>query len=197
MLRPLKLETPEEAVLYYTLSLTWVWYVLGALYFAAPIVAWSLFGLWLWRWISAEEQLPNRPVTPLVVMWWLGMMVMLLALVVGHLNWDLGLPQLLKSSIGWMKGWALFSVFLMIGACLHVRPEVIYRAGTLVVLHTAVLLPLLLVAPIIGLPGQLYQSPLQSLGGPGPEYFQVQLFSRSFDGGTRWRFFALCTGVQL
>lgn len=190
ILQSVELQTTEETVLYYSLAWTWPWYVLGALYFVAPAVAWLLFGLWLWRKISAEEVLPNRPVTPLVVVWWLGMLVMLVALVIGHLNWDLGLPQLLKSSIGWMKGWALFAIFAMIGACLHVRPEVIYRAATMVVMHTAVLLPLLIVAPFIGIPGQLYTSPLIVLGGPGLEYFQVQLFSAGFDGGLRWRFFA-------
>ena len=187
--RPIELETPDERVLYYALALTWVWYVLGALYMVPPVVAWLLFGTWFWRWVTCTETLPNRPFTPLVAIWWAGMLVMLLALVVGHLTWDLGVPQLIKSSIGWMKGWALFAIFVMIGACLHVRPEVIYRAGTSVVLQTLALMPLFIIAPMIGLPAKLYISPVLMLGGPGPEYFEVQLYSASFDGSTRWRFF--------
>ena len=31
------------------------------------------------------------------------------------------------------------------------------------------------VAPLIGLPGTLYISPLEIVGGPGPEFFEVQL----------------------
>lgn len=186
----LELRTPEERILYYSLSLTWLWYVLGALYTVAPVAAWSLMLIWLRRWIMSEEALPNQPMTPLVAIWWGGMLVMLLALVAGHLSWDLGIPQLVKSSIGWMKGWSLFAIFAMVGACMHVRPEVIYRAGTVVIMHTLALMPLLVIAPLIGLPAKLYTSPLMVLGGPGPEYFEVQLFSPSFDGSMRWRFFA-------
>lgn len=184
------LETPEEQVLYYTLALTWLWYVLGALYIVPPAAAWILLALWFSRAVSADEQLPNRPMTPLVLIWLLGMMIMLLALIIGHLSWDLGIPQLIKSSIGWMKGWALFAIFTLVGGSMHVRPQVIYRAGASVVLQTLLVIPLLAIAPIIGLPGQLYTSPVMILGGPGPEYFEVQLYSMSFDGSTRWRFFA-------
>lgn len=186
----LTLETPEEKLLYYTLALTWVWYVLGALYVVPPAAAWTLLALWFWRAVSADDQIPNRPMTPLVLIWWLGMGVMLLALIVGHLSWDLGIPQLIKSAVGWMKGWALFAIFALIGGCMHVRPQVIYKAGTSVVLQTLIIIPVLVIAPLIGIPGQLYVSPVMVLGGPGPEYFEVQLYSMSFDGSTRWRFFS-------
>ena len=182
--------TLEENALYYALTLTWVWYVFGALYVVAPAIAWSLLGLWLWRFIDPTREQANRPATALVMVWSSGMLVMLAALVVGHVNWDLGLLAMLKSTIGWMKGWALFAVFVLVGTCLHVRAEVLYRGATILAVQTLILLPLFLIAPYIGLPGTLYVSPLMALGGPGPEYFTVELFGQSFDGSLRWRFFA-------
>ena len=78
--------TLEEDVLYYALSLTWFWYVFGALYVVAPVIAWLLLALWLWRFLdSSEQRLANRPVTAMVMVWWSGMLVMLVALVIGAL----------------------------------------------------------------------------------------------------------------
>lgn len=183
--------TLEEDVLYYALSLTWVWYVFGALYVVAPVIAWLLLALWLWRFLDpSTERLANRPMTGMVIVWWSGMLVMLVALVIGHFNWDLGIAATIKSTIGWMKGWALFAVFVLTGACLHVRPKVLYQAATNVAVQTLFIIPFLVVAPFVGLPGTLYVSPIMALGGPGPEYFTVELYGQSFDGSRRWRFFA-------
>jgi len=55
-------------------------------------------------------------------------------------------------------------------------------------LQTLLLLPLFIAAPIIHLPGHLYVSPLQALGGPGPDFFEVQLYGREWEGPARWRF---------
>lgn len=52
-------------------------------------------------------------------------------------------------------------------------------------------LPLFILAPFIGLPETLWVSPLQILGGSGPEYFSVTLFTLEPGAGTpRWQFFA-------
>jgi hypothetical protein len=186
-----RLHTLEERIIYYALCLTWVWYVIGATYILAPALAWSLLLLILWRWLICPPDDPACPraVPPLVWVWIVFMFVMQVALVVGHMNFDLGIPQLVKSSIGWMKGWALFAIFPLIGACLHIRAEVLYRAVGWVALQTLILVPLFVIAPLIGLPGTLYISPLQVVGGPGPEFFEVQLYGTDPFGGVRWRFF--------
>jgi hypothetical protein len=68
---------------------------------------------------------------------------------------------------------------------------VIVRAQCIVGLWTLVIAPLLLVAPYIGLPERIFTSPLKAIGGPGPEYFSVFLFT--WDPSTwtpRWQFYA-------
>lgn len=177
----------EEQLLYYTLSGTWVIYFLGATYLAPPVVGWTLAGIWAARRIKGEC---SKTIPLLVWIWILSMCVMELALIAGHFGWNLPIPLLVKSSIGWMKGWALFAVFALIGACMHVRSEVLAQAATNVAVQTLCLIPLMIIAPVAGIPGTLYNSPLALLGGPGPEYFEVQLYGQGFEGDTRWRFFA-------
>ena len=186
-----RIHTLEERITFYALCLTWVWYLLGALYILAPALGWSLILVLLWRWLTCPPDDPSCPraIPPLVWVWIAFMLVMQVALVIGHMNFDLGVPKLIKSSIGWLKGWALFAVFPIIGACMFIRPAVLYRAAGWVALQTLVLVPLFLVAPLIGLPDTLYISPLKVVGGPGPEFFEVQLYGSNPSGGVRWRFF--------
>ena len=115
---------------------------------------------------------------------------MLVALEIGHMNQNLGLGQTIKSTIGWAKGWALMAVFPIIGACMHIRLETLIKASGWVALGTLILTPALLISPMIGLPEVLYVSPLKIVGGPGPEYFALQLYSiEPTDGSTRLRYF--------
>ena len=137
------LRTLEEKAVFYAISLTWLWYLLGGLYVLAPALAWLLLALLVWRWLNEEPGSPDypRPIPPNVVIWIICMGVMQVALVIGHLNFDRsGLPML-KSSIGWMKGWALFAIFPLLGACLDIRLQVIARACALVCVQTLILVP--------------------------------------------------------
>ncbi|MFV0368730.1 MAG: O-antigen ligase family protein [Hyphomicrobiaceae bacterium] len=177
----------EEQTIYYTLSLTWVWYFLGAMYMVPPVIGWLLATLWLKRVITGEQK---RGVPYLIVIWWAAMLIMEVALIVGHLNWSLGIPTMIKSSVGWAKGWALMGVFGLIGGAMQIRADVLSRAATNLAIQTLILIPLFVVAPIVGIAGTLYHSPLMVLGGPGPEYFEIQLYSKDFSGAVRWSFFA-------
>ena len=57
--------------------------------------------------------------------------------------------------------------------------------------QTLALAPILLAAAFLHLPRQLYVSPLQAVGGPGPEFFAVELYGIEPETGVaRWRFFA-------
>ncbi|MEO0713586.1 MAG: O-antigen ligase domain-containing protein [Pseudomonadota bacterium] len=118
------------------------------------------------------------------------MLIMLLALEVGHMNQNLGVGQTIKSTIGWAKGWALLALFPLIGACMDIRLETLIRAAGWVALGTLLVTPLFMLAPVVGLPEVLFVSPLKAVGGPGPEFFAVQLYSiEPTDGSTRLRYF--------
>lgn len=171
---------------------TYGWYLLGALYIVAPVIAWTLFAYGLKNYFLAfihGEYRVSRRVSWVVLLWMAGMLVMLLSLWVGHIKNGIGLGGIIKSTVGWAKGWALLAIFPFIGT-LNIRPELIYRAGCIVGLHTIILFPVFFLAWVLHLPQMLYISPLKVVGGSGPEFFAVVLYE--LEPGTnvpRWRLF--------
>ncbi len=186
-------QTPEERLVAKTLRATWLFYAVGALYVVGPVLAWVLFFMGLWRLYLGRD--PNIQIQaaglPLTVWAWiLGMLAMEVALIVGHLDFGLGMGQTIKSSIGWAKGWALLALFIMAGAVLSIRAEVIWRGLCVVGLYTLIITPVLMAAYMAGLPERLFVSPLKAVGGPGPEFFAFQLYLIDpSDGSPRWQFY--------
>lgn len=185
---------PAEAIIYKTLVLTWPLYAIGALYVVGPVLAWVLAAiavLALYLGPAMRKDLQPHPIPSAVWLWLICMALMLPILWVGHVNWDYGLTQTIKSTIGWAKGWALMALFPLVGAVLPIRREVLVRGQCVVGFWTLCLAPILLAAPYLGLPERIFTSPLKAVGGPGPEYFTLFLFT--FDPASmtpRWQFYA-------
>ena len=187
-------QNPAETLVYKTLVWTWPLYGLGALYIAGPVVGWTLAGMVaLTLYLGPARRADLRatgPVPDMVWLWLLGMSVMLVALWVGHENWHLGLGETIKSTIGWAKGWALVALFPLAGAILPVRREVLIRGQCVVGMWTALLTPILFLAPMLHLPSLVFTSPLKAVGGPGPEYFSVYFYTIDPENGAaRWQFY--------
>jgi hypothetical protein len=186
-------KTLEERIVYIALVGSWGWYALGALYIAAPVVEMTLLGLYFWRLYAIWKAPELRPfsVPAGVWAWIVGMGGMLAALLIAHTGWDLGLPMTIKSSIGWLKGWALLAVFPLAGACLRIRPQVVVRAMMWLAVQTMALMPILVLAALAHLPQRLFVSPLKVIGGPGPEFFSIYLYTVDPENGSlRWQFIA-------
>ena len=187
-------KTPEERLVHWTIVSTWGAYVLGAVYVTGPVLAMTLVAMLAWRHYAS----PWRPCTPLpgpfpagVAVWCACMAAMLLALLVVHLSEGMGAVATLKSSIGWLKGWALLALFPAAGAGLSIRPAVVVRATCILAAQTLALMPFLVMAGLLHLPSELYVSPLQAIGGPGPEFFTVTLYIVDpSNGQLRWQFMA-------
>ncbi len=152
-----------------------------------------LMGLYFWRLYAAWQgpELRPLPIPAGVWLWIVGMVGMLLVLWVAHANWDLGFGQTVKSSIGWLKGWALLAAFPLAGACLRIRPQIVIRAMMWLAVQTLMLMPLMVAGALVHLPQKLYESPLKAIGGPGPEFFSVYLYTIDpSNGALRWQFIA-------
>lgn len=190
--RELQPQTLEERLIYWTIVSTWGLWLLGALYIVGPVLGYTLMAILLVRALGiAGDPLPLMHIPVGVVLWILGMIAMLLALVVAHLDFELGAAQAIKSIVGWMKGWALMAIYILAGAALGVRTEVIYRATGILAAQTLMLAPVFILASVVGLPAELYVSPLSIVGGSGPEFFDVTLYHLGDTSGVvRWRFFA-------
>ncbi|MBY6032307.1 O-antigen ligase domain-containing protein [Marinobacter daepoensis] len=180
-------ENTEERIVWFALTKMYLFYFLGALYVVGPVLGWTLFALAAYRYITHRL---NRSLPIPVLLWLIAMLVMLVCVVVGHFQEYLGVVQLIKSSIGWAKGWALLALFILAGACLNIRLELLTRAAMKVCLHTLLLLPLFIGAWIFSLPETPYVSPLKAIGGPGAEFFAVSLYELDPGSGLpRWRIF--------
>ncbi len=168
----------EERVIWYSMVGTYGFFLIGGLYILAPVVAWVLLAYLGWKWWNQDSRtaIDQRIAVPVSVwVWIVAMLVMQLALIMGHLDFNLETDSLIKSSFGWAKGWALLALFPLIG-CLEIRPQLLYRAACIVCLHTLLILPFFYLGYLLHLPARLYVSPLQAIGGPGPEFFSMQLY---------------------
>jgi hypothetical protein len=190
--QPIRPKTLEEQVVHNAIIYTWVLWLFGAIYVVGAVIGYLLLIIYIARALGFlnDERLPLSFYSTGLLLWPVGMLMMLLALVVGHLDFGLGMGQLIKSVIGWGKGWALLAVVPLAGALLSIRPAIIYRATGRLALQTLVLVPFFLAAGFAGLPKHLYVSPLSMIGGPGSEFFDVTLYAiDDTDGSLRWRFF--------
>jgi len=188
-------QNPAEKMVYKALVWTWPFYAIGALYIVGPVLGWMLGGLAvLVAYFGAAVRNDLRcdtPIPAVVWAWIIGMTAMLIILWVGLINFEFDTKTIIRSTIGWAKGWALMALFPLAGAVLPIRRAILVRGQCVVGLWILILAPLLLIAPYIGLPERIFVSPLKAVGGPGPEYFTVFLYT--FDPGSgapRWQFYA-------
>lgn len=188
----IKPENFAEKVIWYTLLWTYGFFAIGGLYVVGAVVGWILFGdLVRQLWAQTDETPPEDKIRiPWAVWVWIaGMLVMEVALIVGHLDFNLGVGLIIKSSIGWAKGWALMAVFPLVGA-LKIRPQLLCRIACIIGLQTLLLFPLFFLAYLAHLPPTPYVSPLRLVGGPGPEFFAPSLYELDpSNGQPRWRLF--------
>ncbi len=185
--RILNKTTLEEKLIWYGLVLTYPCYLFGCLYLLGSVIGWMLFALALLR-AYVEGYNPFRAVAPAVWLWVLGMLLMLVALIIAHLERQLGFGQTLKSSIGWAKGWALLALFPLLGSMISIRPEIIVRGVCCIALWSIPFAAVGLLFYVAGQGGNLYLSPLAAVGGP-LEAFQVSLYGLNPETGmARWSF---------
>ena len=181
--------TLEEKLIWYGLILTYPFYFIGGLYVLGSIIGWLIFAIVLLRYIVEGPHQTAR--IPALVWLWIGAMLMMeLALLVAHFNWDLGSAKIIKSSIGWAKGWALLALFPLLGAVVNVRPELIVRGVCVIASQTLLFSFITILAYYAGVPGKIFVSPLQAIGGPGEEFFTFNLYGINPETGAgRWQFF--------
>lgn len=186
-------QTPAERLIALTIRSTWLLWLVGGLYIVGPLLGWTLAAMAAWRLYAGDAltQEPPRPLGIALWVWIASMIAMVIILWAGHANFSLGTGQTIKSTVGWAKGWALLALFPVSCAVLGVRIEVVARAICRLGGQSLYILPVFLIAPFVGLPAELWVSPLKIIGGSGPEYFAATLYTLEPGVGTpRWQFFA-------
>ena len=181
-----------ERIIWYSIIGTYGFYLIGGLYIVGSAIGWILL-IYLCKklWNQTQTTPPEERIDiPFMIWLWLGaMIVMELALIVGHFNFDLSTSLLIKSSIGWAKGWALLAVFPVAGL-LKIRPQLLWRAACIVCFQTLVFSPVFFLAYFLHLPEMPYVSPLRIVGGPSDEFFAFRLYEIDPSNMLpRWRLF--------
>lgn len=185
-------ENVPEKVVWWAIANTYFIWVFGGLYVVGSVLCWVLLVFLLIKILAQTKDTPPEEKISIpwsIWVWIAGMLAMEVALVAGHMDYNLPTSLIIKSSIGWAKGWAALALYPLAG-CLKIRPQIIYRAVCVVGFHTLIITPFLLLTPMLHLPQILYVSPLRAVGGPGNEFFDVPLYE--IDGSTgdlRWRLF--------
>ncbi|NES42699.1 MAG: O-antigen ligase domain-containing protein, partial [Moorea sp. SIO2C4] len=135
----------EEKVVFYYIISTYLLFFLGAQFVFAPALAWLLtFYLIKKLWQQTSDTPPEERIRiPIGVwVWIVCISVIGLALVVGHLDWGFSTVKTIKSFINsFLRTWALLALFPLIG-CLNIRPQIIYRAISILSLQTLILVPI-------------------------------------------------------
>lgn len=176
---------PEKLIWYYIIG-TYLIYYLGGQYLLAPLLGYFLVLYLFWQWWNqTTETLPEAKITiPFTVwLWLIGMVVIEIALIVGHLDFDLGLTKIISSSANrWFRTWLLFPLFMLVGS-LKIRPQLIYRAVCIFCVQGLVMVVL---ASLLRIPDLAFNSPLHIFGG-SENFYQVYVFGSTLDNGTEFR----------
>ena len=187
--RRVAVSVAEERIIWWVLVFTYPIYLLGMTYVVGSLIGWLVFAMFVLRWFI-EGQRANSGTPVICHVWTISMLMMLVVLWIGHADWGLGLAKTIKSSIGWMKGWALIPLFIWLGAVTEIKKAVVVRGACMVGYHSAWFGALTFVIYLTGFSGELYLSPFKAVGGPGDSFFTVSLYGMNPEtGGGRWSFF--------
>lgn len=181
---------PEKLIWYYIIC-TYPIYYLGGQYILAPLLGYFLVFYLCRQWWYQTPATPQEEkiIIPTAIwLWIIGMLMIEIALIIGHFNFDLGLGKTISSSINrWLRTWALLPIFMLVG-CLKIRPQLIYRAVCILCVQS---LFVTIIASILQIHSLYYVSPLKIFGG-GLSFYEVSVFGivLSDVGELRLRLFA-------
>lgn len=181
----MKPQNLEEKIVWYYITGTYVLYLLGLQHLLAPLLGWGLaFYACKKLWEQTDETPEDEKISiPFGVwVWIIFVVVMQVITIINHLDFDLPLGRLIKSTINFsLKSWFLFALFPLAGSCLKIRPQLLYRASSILALQSLILTPISMLAGQVHLPKALYVSPLYKVGAAGEVPYTVYLYGSQAD----------------
>lgn len=173
---------PEQIVWYLAIAILPL-YLIGSLYIVVPLsgTLLAIYALWQYRVQTGETPLLDRVyISPTAWVWLLAGLIIELALVVAHFNFDLGFQQILFSTVNnWYRRWAIIPMFIL-GGHFVIRPRLMYRSACIIALEAAALVVVGTILTNLGVPKLVYNSPLTVFGG-GADHYQVHLLQNALE----------------
>jgi hypothetical protein len=166
---------PEYLVWYYIIS-TYLIYYIGAQFIFAPLLAIALNVILIAQWLNMKEVNISLPAW----VWLVAMLFIEAVLIIGHLNFNLDLSEIIKSSINrWFRMFFLYAMFILAGH-LSIRLKLVCRAICYLSVQSIFLIPLFFLGNILGLQELAFTSPLHVFGGG--DFYDVNVFLGQIDG---------------
>lgn len=172
----------EEKLVWYTIISTYGLYLFGAQPIIIPIVAWVLVAYLCKRiWQQSQENVVRITIPLTAWLWITSMGIILVAIIMGNLDFNVDTVRLMKSAFKWTREHALWGLLPLV-ACLNIRPKLIYRAVCILCAQSLLVIPFCYLAYLLRLPtSSLYVSPLAQVGGNSPDLYSVVLYFLDYD----------------
>jgi hypothetical protein len=159
----------EEKAVWHYLIWTYPLFFLGLHPIFTTILGW---GLGCYVLIKAWMQTDSTPAServrvPIGVwLWVIGMAVLQMALIKGHLDFNYGLDEIVKGTFtSFVKGWSLFVLFPLIGSCLNIRLGLLTRGVCILSLQSAAVIVYCTICNLAKIPLPDYVPPFGKIGG--------------------------------
>lgn len=183
----------EEKLIFFNVAGMYLTYFAGVNYIVAPLLAYMLLGCLIRRlWLQTDETPPeDRVCLPLGIwIWLLGILIIGVAVVIGHITWDYGVARIIRSFINfYLRSYFLMAIYPLAG-CLPIRPQILYRAAAILGIHHLILSPIGIAMGNSGMKMPLYINTIAAkIGGLGDRFYSVSLYVME-DGAPRLMLFA-------
>ncbi len=159
----------EEKAVWYYLLWTYPLFFLGLHPILTSVLGWGLglyVGLKFWM---QTDQTPARDRLRIPIgvwIWAIGMGIVEIALIKGHVNFDYSPVEILKSTFtSFIKGWALFVLFPLIGSCLNIRAALLARGVCILSVQSLFVIGYCTISNLAKIPLPSYAPPLGRIGG--------------------------------
>ena len=181
---------PENLIWYYLVG-TYAAYYLGLQLLLTQLLGWFLAFYLIKKWWDQTDKTPESErivISSSAWIWIVAMITIEVTIIISHINFDLGLAQIVRTSIGWSRQWALIALFPLAGH-LNIRPQIIYRAVCILAAQSLVVVVIDNLAGLIHLPVLSFVSPLKFLGG-GSALWTATFFSNYLTQREDFKLFA-------
>ncbi|MBD2778353.1 O-antigen ligase family protein [Iningainema tapete] len=172
----------EERLIWYFIIFTYVFYVMGILYPSSALLGWVLCLYLLIQRLFQTKNTPKnqRIYVPWVTwIWCMCMVITLFGTYVALDDFNFGLNDYLRGTLGWLTSSALLALFLFVG-CLNIRPQLIYRAVCILCVQSLGVIPICYLGYYLKLPEIIYTSSVERFIQNGPIFYEVGLYSLEF-----------------
>jgi hypothetical protein len=159
----------EEKAVWLYLLWTYPLFFLGLHPILTSVLAWVLAGyVAVKAWMQTEQTPPEHRIrVPIGVwVWAVGMGILQIALIKGHMDFNYSLSDIVKGTFtSFIKGWAMFVLFPLIGSCLNIRSALLARGVCILSVQSAIVILYCTLSNLAKVPLPDYVPPLGSLGG--------------------------------